>query len=149
MGSEEGGRWDDGWWAACSSWGFISGAKTTSPIKTTPFKTPNSPVLLSFSFFVPTTVRWEPCCEGSHTAHWDLPFMPMFFHFCVGPHGDTPLFSYPPLGLPWSYSVEFSKTRSWPQALLSLSSHRYGQEGALKQTRVLEPRGNRGDCGGS
>lgn len=92
MGSEEGGRWDDGWGTACSSWGFISDAKTTSPIKTTPFKTPTSPALLSFSFIVPTTVRWEPCCERSHTAHWDPPFMPMFFHFGIGPCGDTPLF---------------------------------------------------------
>ena len=58
-------------------------------------------------------------------------------------------FSCPPLGLPWSYSVGLSKTHSWPQALLSLSSHFDGQEGALKQTELLAPRGDRGDCGGS
>lgn len=143
MGGKEGGRWDDGWWAACSSWDNYD-AKTTSPIKTTSFKTPTSPALclsLSLSPHCPVgTLLWTISHSSLRPA-----FHAHVLPFLYWPPWRYSSFSCPPLGLPWSYSVEFSKTHSWPQALLSLNSHLDGQEGALKQTKVLEPRGNRGD----
>lgn len=85
------------------------------------FKTPTSPALLSFSFIVPITVWWEPCCERSHKLTETRLSCPCSSISASAPV-EIPSISYPPLGLPWSYSVEFSKTLTWPQAC-SLSTH--------------------------